>query len=215
MQTRVSMQARLTAVLVAAAAMIVPLAGPAAADSRLRCAADAQPMKLDAADQCRERYIDGHGGEFHAGRTVAAEFLYGGSNKGMLRARSYGGQGDWERAVICRNAATGLYYFQYWFDRDQRFYFVSVEVNYAGDLNGMLRARATSVGPWELFFADRHPVSIEDPGNYLGVYTLRSYQNGKYVSHESGYPGDTADVLRARADTPGEWEGFWLNLQSW
>jgi hypothetical protein len=58
-------------------------------------------------------------------------------------------------------------------------------------------------------------MSVQDPGNYLGVYTLRSYQNGKYVSHEAMYTGDTANVLRARADAPGEWEGFTLRLNEW
>ncbi|WP_157530503.1 fascin domain-containing protein [Microtetraspora niveoalba] len=85
------------------------------------------------------------------GGFVAAEVNYTGANDGMLRARS-AGVGSWEqfdvRCVVSngpdlcniRSRGTGLY--------------VAAEVNYSGGDDGMLRARSSSVGSWEQFYAE-------------------------------------------------------------
>jgi DNA-binding Lrp family transcriptional regulator len=79
--------------------------------------------------------------------------------------------------------------------------FVSAELSYTGDYYGMLRARATSVGPWESF-------TLCNMGTY---YTLQSNANHKYVSTEVGYSGQWNGMLRARADSVGPWERFQIN----
>jgi hypothetical protein len=65
---------------------------------------------------------------------------------------------------------------------------------------GMLRARATSEGPWEEFF-----VCFNGSQS-----TIQSLDTGMYVSAELGY--DTSDsrwgMLRARASSAGPWEQY-------
>jgi DNA-binding Lrp family transcriptional regulator len=78
---------------------------------------------------------------------------------------------------------------------------VSAELGYTGDYYGMLRARATSVGPWETF-------TFCNWGTY---YTLQSNANHKYVSAEVGYYGRWNGMLRARADSVGPYERFQKN----
>ncbi|ARZ72115.1 hypothetical protein SMD11_6539 [Streptomyces albireticuli] len=78
---------------------------------------------------------------------------------------------------------------------------VSAELGYGGDSYGMLRARATAIGPWERFtvcFNDWH-------------WTIQSQANDRYVSAELGYGGDSYAMLRARATAVGPWERFSLN----
>ncbi|WP_433428520.1 fascin domain-containing protein [Nonomuraea sp. CA-141351] len=81
--------------------------------------------------------------------------------------------------------------------------FVSAELNQTGTLYGMLRARATSVGPWERF-------RICESDGLAGstTWTIQSLANGKYVSAELNYEGHYSGLLRARADSPGPWEKF-------
>ncbi|GAA4187706.1 hypothetical protein GCM10023074_00600 [Microbispora amethystogenes] len=82
--------------------------------------------------------------------------------------------------------------------------YVSAELGYgtSDSRYGMLRARATGVGPWEKFricYNGRN-------------YTIQSRHNGKYVSAELGY--GTSDsrygMLRARATSAGTWERFFI-----
>lgn len=74
--------------------------------------------------------------------------------------------------------------------------YVSAEIDYSGDWHGMLRARATAIGPRELFTLCNH-------GAY---YTLQSQANGRYVAVELSHRGDEYGMLRARATEIGPWE---------
>lgn len=80
--------------------------------------------------------------------------------------------------------------------------YVSAEFGWGGDDFGMLRARATSVGPWERFWLCAADQS----------YTIRA-DVGHYVSAELGWGGDRYGMLRARAGMAGPWEvfDFWFS----
>lgn len=83
--------------------------------------------------------------------------------------------------------------------------FVSAELGYTGTSYAMLRARATSQGPWEMWTEVFLP---------YGNIALRSDANGDYVSTEMGYTGSNQYELRARAATIGPWEIYqivWLS----
>ena len=124
------------------------------------------------------------------GKYVAAELNYTGAGYGELRARS-SSVGSWERfefcfgiggalaAVAIRSLANGKW--------------VAAELQYTGALYGMLRARASSIGPWETF---------------NGGSGLRNKANWKFVSAELQYTGIRYGMLRARADRYGPWEQF-------
>lgn len=77
--------------------------------------------------------------------------------------------------------------------------FVSAEFGWGGDDWGMLRARATQIGPWEVFRF------CTDGG---GGTLIRNEIEHKYVSTELGWGGDRYGMLRARAVNPGTWERF-------
>ncbi len=83
------------------------------------------------------------------GKYVSAELNYPGASNGMLRARS-DSVGPWEKYVMqpyyVPQTGTSGFALTAWNSR-----VVSAEVNYGGGDAGMLRARATGVGPWELF----------------------------------------------------------------
>ena len=76
--------------------------------------------------------------------------------------------------------------------------YVSAELGYGGNLNGMLRARASLPGPWETF-------RICTDGT---AHWFNSQANGKYVSAELGRTGTDHGMLRARASSVGPWERF-------
>lgn len=89
-------------------------------------------------------------------------------------------------------------------------YTVSAELGaapYTGAYAGLLRARATAVGPWERF-------SMVCTGS--GQFAIKAY-NGRYVSAELGY--STSDwrygMLRARATAIGPWEKFTYDGSDW
>jgi hypothetical protein len=75
---------------------------------------------------------------------------------------------------------------------------VSAELGYTGANNGMLRARATAVGPWEVY-------TVCFNGS---ATTIQSQANGRFVSAELGYSGANNGMLRARATVVGPWEKF-------
>lgn len=85
-------------------------------------------------------------------------------------------------------------------DRDL---YVSVELQAGEAFPGMLRARAKTAGPWEMF-------TMCNDG--LNRITLKSEANGLFVAVEHDYPGIYRDMLRARtpADRIGGWERFIL-----
>ncbi|MEV6487598.1 hypothetical protein AB0M20_03010 [Actinoplanes sp. NPDC051633] len=76
---------------------------------------------------------------------------------------------------------------------------VSAEIGYAGSDNGMLRARATAIGPYERF---------EICYATATRFSIRSWANGRWVSAELGYTGSRYGMLRARATSIGPWERF-------
>lgn len=139
------------------------------------------------------------------GDFVAAEFgsAVGSEFYGMLRARSTS-PGIWESFDECRDPVSGrtiLYSNAIgtpWYDRA-----VSAELGYPGIYYGMLRARATAVGPWETFYTPRGPCS-----GFCNT-TFYSSANQRFVSAELGYTGAYYGMLRARATTVGLWEEFY------
>jgi hypothetical protein len=89
-----------------------------------------------------------------------------------------------------------------WLFADANDRFVSAELSYPGPDFAMLRARATVVGPWELFDLCRE----RETGRTL----MYSDANLLYVTAELGstYTGNRASMLRARADVVGSWQQF-------
>ncbi|GHJ50949.1 hypothetical protein Nm8I071_02560 [Nonomuraea sp. TT08I-71] len=86
-------------------------------------------------------------------------------------------------------------------------YYVSAELGYVSSAGyGELRARATSIGPWEKF----------TKCDYASYTTFKSEANGKYVHvntlNESG--GTEAYMLRASASTVGINEKFTVSENS-
>lgn len=79
--------------------------------------------------------------------------------------------------------------------------YVSAEFGYGGNSFGLLRARATTVGPWEKFKLCHH----QSPQPF---YTLQSQANDLYVSVELGWAGESNALLRARSSSYGPWERF-------
>lgn len=77
--------------------------------------------------------------------------------------------------------------------------YVSAELDYTGSNYGMLRARASIIGPYERFQYCWYSA---------GYFTLKSLANGRFVSAELSYTGSTYAMLRARAYSIGSWERF-------
>lgn len=76
--------------------------------------------------------------------------------------------------------------------------FVSAEMAYSGADYAMLRARATAIGPWELWDGCRDEST--------GETFIYSDDNGDYVSAELAYSGSNYAEMRARATAIGPWE---------
>ncbi|WP_214318269.1 fascin domain-containing protein [Nonomuraea sediminis] len=79
--------------------------------------------------------------------------------------------------------------------------YLSAELAYGEPYYGMIRARATAIGPWEKF------KRYECFGRQERVWAFRA-ANGLWVSSERGYGGAYNGLLRASADTVQEWEIF-------
>jgi hypothetical protein len=84
--------------------------------------------------------------------------------------------------------------------------YVSAELGYTGANYAMLRARATTIGPWEKF-------DICDDTT-AGYWYIASSDNLDYVSAELGYTGANYAMLRARATSVGPWEKFTVACDS-
>jgi hypothetical protein len=124
------------------------------------------------------------------GKYVSVEMAYGGVDKYMLRARA-STVGSWERLEFCWGVNGNDANLAIRSLRNGKW--VSAELGYGGVRYGMLRARASSIGPWETF---------------NGALGLRNTRNWKYVSAELGYGGGLYAMLRARASSYGPWEHF-------
>jgi hypothetical protein len=91
---------------------------------------------------------------------LSAEFGWGGTDRGILHARSGSTTpGPWETFYITTNSDGSVSFSVY--DGSTRYY-VSAEEGWTGNSSGMLRARATSIGPWEKFQASSRSISGHD-----------------------------------------------------
>jgi hypothetical protein len=124
------------------------------------------------------------------GKYVAAELHYTGAGYGELRARS-SSVGSWERFEFCWNVNNNPLLLAIRSIANAKW--VSAEFQYTGALYAMLRARASGIGPWEIF---------------NGASGLRAQDNWKFVSAELQYTGARYGMLRARASSYGPWEHF-------
>jgi hypothetical protein len=86
--------------------------------------------------------------------------------------------------------------------------YVTVDINNTGNHWAQLVARATTIGPKELF-----EVCKVDAGGGSSYWTIRAEVNNMYVSADWGYTGADAGLLRARSAVVGPWEQF--TLPSW
>jgi hypothetical protein len=172
-----------TLVALVAATTLVPLASPAAS--------------AQVAPSCNtESYLI----SFANSTYVSSELGYGGDLYGMLRARA-SSPGPWENYRVCgRYEGSNKVNF---ISNEQNGRYVTAELGRTGVDYGMLRARATAVGPWEKFTITRW-------GPNPSMYTIRSQANGRYVSAELGYGGVRHGMLRARATSIGNWEKFFI-----
>ena len=82
------------------------------------------------------------------GRYVSAELGWGGNDYGMLRARATS-IGPWERFRVRSTGGGSSITWTIQSMANSRY--VSAEVGWTGDRYGLLRARATAIGPWEQF----------------------------------------------------------------
>ena len=160
--------------------------GPMLGDFRIGFS-ESRPRRI--ADQPLQCY-DGWLQSMANGKYVAAELNYTGAGEGELRARS-SSVNSWERFELCWNVNNNP--FELAIRSLANGKWVSAELQYTGALYGMLRARATSIGPWETF---------------NGGSGLRNKANWKFVSAELQYTGIRYGMLRARADRYGPWEQF-------
>lgn len=79
--------------------------------------------------------------------------------------------------------------------------YVSTELGYLGEEKGMLRARSSSVGAWELY-------QICSPAGSGTPRAIWSDGAAKFVSTELGDTGPKWAMLRARANSVGPWEEY-------
>lgn len=86
--------------------------------------------------------------------------------------------------------------------------YVTVDINNTGNHWAQLVARATTIGPNELF-----EVCQVDAGGGTSYWTIRAEVNYMYVSADWGFTGADAGLLRARSTVVGPWEQF--TLPSW
>ncbi|MGH9278701.1 MAG: glycoside hydrolase family 30 beta sandwich domain-containing protein, partial [Acidimicrobiales bacterium] len=128
------------------------------------------------------------------GRTVSAEFGYGGNDYAMLRARNNGVGGAWEtfRLIGDCNSGCGI-------QSAHTRQFVAAEAGYQGYAWGEMRARSGGIGGWETFRL------IGDCNSGCAIW---ANANGRYVSAELDFTGNGYAMLRARSETIGGWERF-------
>jgi len=121
---------------------------------------------------------------------VSVELGYGGGSNAMLRARA-SSVGPWERFEFCWGVQNNPGYLAIRSIANGKW--VAAELGRTGNDYGMLRARSTSIGPWETF---------------SGLTGLRNTTNWKWVTAELGQTGSRDAMLRARANSYGPWEHF-------
>jgi hypothetical protein len=132
-----------------------------------------------------------------ANNYVSAEFGWTGDLRGTLHARSGSTTpGLWETFYVTDNGDGTISLSVYDFSGTR--YYVSAEEGWSGDSYGMLRARASAIGPWERFTASSSAVSgvySVDPGAndypWQGLCTYGDCASGMTSCNTSnGYCGD-------------------------
>jgi hypothetical protein len=131
---------------------------------------------------------------------VSAELGWGGSDYGILRARATQ-VGPWEWFTLCWWSSSDPTKTIYAIQSDANGKFVSNELGWSGNRYGILRARATDIGPWEHFH-----IGVTCPGSIC--WWFESATIGRYVSAEFGWAGNDKGILRSRATAIGPWEQF-------
>jgi hypothetical protein len=96
------------------------------------------------------------------GLYVSAELNYTNDARGMLRARSPV-VGAWEKFALVPAGKDELGDPLFAIKSDFSGLYVSAELNYITGYTGMLRARATTIGPWEKFNIRQIPVRMPVP----------------------------------------------------
>ncbi|MBM7786017.1 endonuclease/exonuclease/phosphatase family protein [Tenggerimyces flavus] len=134
-------------------------------------------------------------------RYVTTEISKVGADASMLRARG-ANAGAWERYTLHNaNDSDGSTFSIKSLANGK---FVTVEANYPGAYQGLLRARSDSVGAWERF-------RLEDGGDSdPTTVAIWSFGAARYVTTEVNAAGEDAGMLRARSTTVGGWERFVL-----
>lgn len=142
------------------------------------------PAHADVLVNCGTKHI----GNVINGRHASAELGYTGSRYGEVRARTLpAGDGPWERFQICEYVASAGYVYYTILSLANGLY-VSMEYGYTGTLHWILRARSSTVGPWERFY-------LEFGFNELSC--VQSMQNYYYVRVDTTVGGVDQFVLRA------------------
>lgn len=129
-----------------AALSILPSAAQASAASKQPGRASSE---ISAAVNCTDTWPQFRLRSRATGKYVAVEYLYTGDRYAMLRARAdYNNANTFTMCTIdgTTNIWVGL--------KVVGGSYVTAEVNHPGAMDGMLRARSSTVGSWEQFYAE-------------------------------------------------------------
>jgi hypothetical protein len=117
------------------------------------------------------------------------------------------GGGSWEQfQIVCLDWQNNIYAIKSLANNR----YVSAELGLQGDDYGLLRARATEIGPWERFrFVVISHAPNPDEVVSPWLIAIQSTANNLYVSTEIGWTNDRYGLLRARSGSIGEWEQYY------
>jgi hypothetical protein len=141
---------------------------------------------------------------------VSAEQGYPGTLWGMLRARTIGAAGSWERFQFCK--LNGYSNTQFAIRSLASGKWVSTEVFAKVPDDNMLRARADSIGDWEVFTSDQFDSYTEFPRG-INFHFASSFVGNEVTAEVGGpapYDGYRYGELRASTlyGHVGPWEYF-------
>ncbi len=120
-----------------------------------------------------------------AGHVLTAAQIRSAARRGHARARV---------AETFKCSEQGFWYSTY----NNRF--ISTELGYSGAEYAMLRARAETVGPWELYQLCK--------SNETGLWSIWSNAALRWVTAEIGDPGEMYGMLAAQGTGVSHWERF-------
>lgn len=151
---------------------------------------------------------------------MSAEFGWPGTNRGILHARpGLTPVGPWETFYITNNSDGTISFYVY--DSSGTRYYVSAKEGWTGNGYGTLRARATSIGPWEKFVAD--PRSIDGHNDYPWASTnLDTWIGGWQYTRECDsfvawkvYENNGGPARSASTDmAPGDYMTYSVDINS-